>query len=126
MLGWLAKWFVGGGFNALADQLADAHRRKLEAKNAHARIEAEKDMARIGAAISAMEHTRGDPFSATSLGRYLIVLPFGIWWAAIFVDSIFSMPWDVLALPPDIMALAVWLVPAIVIGDVGRTILARR
>lgn len=68
--------------------------------------------------------------SATRIGRLLIVVPFGIWWAAIFLDSIFGFSWNVLALPERIQATADFLIPAIVVADAGergiRTLAARR
>lgn len=106
----------GGG---IAGAMERAYTAKLNAANDAERIEADKDMARIEAAARMAEIAVADRWSATSLGRYLIVVPFGVWWAAIFLDSIIAAPWDVLAIPPLIMEMAKILVPAIVIADAG-------
>lgn len=119
IVGRIAGWAIGGGSERLLDRLLEAYERKLAAENDSDRIEAERDIARLEAAREAMDAAESDRWSATSLGRYLIVVPFGIWWAAIMLDSIAGFEsWDVLALPPIVMDLAVWLVPAIVVGDV--------
>jgi len=122
----ILSWFVGGGFNKLADRLGDAYETKLRAETSEQKLAADIDMRRIEAAISAMEAANADRWSATSLGRYLIVVPFGAWWTAIFLDSIFAFEWDVLAVPPIIMEAAMWLVPAIVVGDIGKSFFRRR
>jgi len=126
MFGFLLKLFGGGVIGDLADQLRRAYETKINAETAEQKLAADIDMRRIEAAISAMDAANADRWSATSLGRYLIVLPFGAWWTAIFLDSIFSFEWDVLALPPAIMELSVWLIPAIIVGDLGRSFFRRR
>jgi len=110
----------------LARELRDALRDRLDAKNEADRIEADKRLAAIEAAREIAVIEAGDRWSATRIGRILIVVPFGIWWSAIFVDSIIAAEWDVLALPPDIMDMAVWLVPAIVLADAGRDVVRWR
>jgi hypothetical protein len=101
-------------------------REEHEDEHAQHAAQEEHQQARLDAHIPIAEVANADPWSAPPVGRYLIVVPFGLWWAAIFADSIFSFEWDVLALPPAIMDLAVWLVPAIVAADVGRAWIRRR
>ena len=72
------------------------------------------------------EVANDDRWSATSIGRYLIVIPFGTWYALIIADSIFAFEWDVLALPPAVMELSLWLFPAIIVGDLGKSFFKRR
>lgn len=122
----ILSWLLGGGFNKLADRLADAYERKLQAETDEQKLAADLDMARIEAAIAAMQAANADRWSATSIGRYLIAVPFGVWYALIIADSIFSFEWDVLALPPAVMELSVWLFPAIIVGDLGRSYFNRR
>jgi len=125
MLGMLLSWVTGGGLNGLAGQLRQAYQAKLDARTKDQVLAAELDIKRLENAVAMAQAANADRYSATSIGRYLIVLPFGMWWTAVFIDSTFSMPWDVLALPPAIMELSVWLIPAIVVGDVGRSIFRR-
>lgn len=124
--GALGKWFLGGGLGRLADRMADAYEAKLKAETADQKLAADLDMARIEAAMRMAEAANADRWSATSIGRYLIAVPFGIWYAAIIADSIFAFEWDVLALPPAVMELSLWLFPAIIVGDLGRSYFRRR
>lgn len=112
----LVRALLGGG---LGDQLRRAYEARLAAQNDAARLDLDGQIARLEAAQEMARIANADRWSATSLGHYLIVVPFGLWWAAIFVDSTFDMPWVVLALPPAIHDMAVILVPAIVIADAG-------
>lgn len=120
------SWLLGGGVNLLLAEWRELRRQELEAENDAQRLHLQREQTRVQAAIEMARLANDDRWSATSIGRYLIVVPFGIWWTAIFIDSIFAFEWDVLALPPDIMDLSVWLVPAIVVADAGRIVFKRR
>lgn len=109
----------GGG---LPKVLLQAYQAKLDAQNSFDRIEADLLIQRIEAARAISLAEAGDRFSATRLGRLLIVVPFGVWWTAIFIVSTFHLDFIVLALPPAIMEMAKVLIPAILIADVIRTV----
>lgn len=114
--------FLGG---PIARELRAAYRDRLDATTAQAKLDADERIAALQAAQEIARIEAADRWSATRLGRLLIVLPYGVWWAAIFIDSTFSMPWDVLALPPEIDAMARILIPAIVIADAGALTVRR-
>lgn len=114
--------FLGG---PIASELRGAYRDRLAATTAQAKLDADERIATLRAAQEIARIEAADRWSATRLGRLLIVLPYGIWWCAIFIDSTFSMPWDVLALPPEIDAMARILIPAIVIADAGALTVRR-
>jgi len=95
--------------------LIDAYRAKLAAANDTDRLEAERDIARLTAARDIALAEAGRAWSATSVGRWLIVVPFGLWWAAIYLVQIVN-PWLGLSLvvvdvPPRIFDMALVLVP---------------
>lgn len=114
--------FLGGGVvNDLADQLRRAHEAKLQASTAEGKLDAAHDMARLENAIRMAEVANADRWSATSIGRYLVVIPFGAYLAAICADSIFGFTWDVLKMPDRDYELLMTLFIAIVIGDVAKT-----
>ena len=71
---------LGGG---LSEQLRRAYEARLTAQNDAARLTAERDVERISAAIEMARIAAADRWGATSLGRYLIMLPYGLWWAAL-------------------------------------------
>lgn len=124
---WLLRLLTGSG--GLVSALSRAWEAKLAAENSRARVEAEADIKRIEAAIEASKVAATDRWGATSLGRYLIVVPFGLWWAAIYLIQILN-PWFGLSLvvvdvPPHVMDMARILVPAIVIADAGALTIRR-
>ena len=119
----LVSLFTGGG--GLGEQLRKAYEAKLTAANDIDKIAAERDVQRISAALEMSRIAAGDRWGATSLGRYLIVLPYGLWWTAIFLDSIFDAPWAILALPPQIDGMAKVLIPAILIAEVGKSVVRK-
>jgi len=126
MFGFLLKLFGGGVIGDLADQMRRAYEAKINATTADQKLAADLDMQRIEAAMRRAEVANDDRWSATSIGRYLIVIPFGTWYALIIADSIFAFEWDVLALPPAVMELSLWLFPAIIVGDLGKSFFKRR
>ncbi|MBI4048800.1 hypothetical protein [Paradevosia shaoguanensis] len=123
MLQALFNWLGGGAIGQFTEPLVEAYRAKLAAQNDEQRLAAEQVIFRIEAARDIAVAEAGRAWSATSVGRWLIVVPFGIWWAAIYLVQIIN-PWlslhlVVVAVPPDIMEMARILVPAIVIADAG-------
>jgi len=118
----LFKALTGSG---LVGALERAHERKLQAANDHDKLMADLDIERIGAALKMAEVRAADRWGASSLGAYLIVVPYGLWWTAIFIVQIvnpwFGMSLVVIDIPPRIHDMASWLIPAIIVGDVGKS-----
>jgi hypothetical protein len=117
-------------FNALTGSglvgaLERAHERRLTAETDKDKLMAELDVERIGAALRMAEVRRQDRWGASSLGAYLIVVPYGLWWTAIFAVQVIN-PWFgtslvVIDVPPRIHDMALWLIPAIIVGDIGKS-----
>lgn len=123
MLKAILNWLGGGVISQFTGPLLAAYQAKLDAQNSEQRIEAEKTITRIEAARDIAVSEAGRAWSATSVGRWLIVVPFGLWWAAIYLVQIIN-PWFGLSLvvidvPARIHDMALVLVPAIVIADAG-------
>lgn len=114
--------FLGG---PIARELRGAYRDRLTATTAQAKLDADERIAILQGQQAIARAEAADRWSATRMGRLLIVVPFGIWWTAIFIDSTFNMPWDVLALPASIDSMARVLIPAILIADAGALTLRR-
>lgn len=126
---WLARLLTGGIVQQFTGPLLEAHRQRLEAQNNAERIAAEQEIARLESARDIALAEQADRWSATRIGRLLIVVPFGIWWSAIYLVQIIN-PWFglqlvVIDVPPRIHDMALVLVPAIIIGDAGA-LAARR
>lgn len=123
MLKAILNWLGGGVIKQFTGPLLAAYQAKLDAQNSEDRIEAEKTITRIEAARDIAVAEAGRAWSATSVGRWLIVVPFGLWWAAIYLVQIIN-PWFgldlvVIDVPARIHDMALVLVPAIVIADAG-------
>ena len=126
---WLAKLLFGGVMETFTASLLSAWKAKLDAETDEKRLAAEQAIKGIEAARDIAVAEAADRWSATRVGRWLIVVPFGIWWASIYLVQIVN-PWFglhlvVIDVPPDIHSMALVRVPAIVIGDAGALI-ARR
>jgi len=123
MLRSLLDWLGGGVVKRFTQPLIHAYQAKLNAQNDSERLDAERTIQRIEAARDIAVVEAGRAWSATSVGRWLIVVPFGLWWAAIYLVQILN-PWFGLSLvvidvPARIHDMALVLVPAIVIADAG-------
>lgn len=123
MLRAILDWLGGGVVKQFTDPLVEAYKAKLAATNDAERLQAERDIAAIQAARDIAVVEAGRAWSATSVGRWLIVVPFGLWWAAIYivqiVNPLFGWSLVVIDVPARIHEMAMVLVPAIVIADAG-------
>lgn len=115
------NWLGGGIIGQFTKPLLEAYQARLKAQNDHERLEADKTIARLEAARDIALAEASDRWSATRVGRWLIVVPWGIHWALIYAVSIINpnlgTGFVILAVPPAINDMALILVPAIVIGD---------
>ncbi|QDP65850.1 MAG: hypothetical protein Unbinned7865contig1001_49 [Prokaryotic dsDNA virus sp.] len=118
--------FLGG---PIAKQLSKAYQARLEAQTTEAVIEADKTIASLQAAQEIAAIQAKDRWSATSLGRWLIVVPWGIWWAGIYavsiVNPLLGLSLTIHDVPSHINEMAMILVPAITIADAGALSLRR-
>jgi hypothetical protein len=122
----LLSWLTGPIIEKFTGPLVEAYRLRLSARNDSERLEVEKTIAQLESARDIALAEAHDRFSATRMGRSLIVVPYGIWWATIYLVQI-ANPWIfepcfgvtlvVYDVPPQINEMAKYLVPAIVLGD---------
>jgi len=128
-MNWLASLLTGGLVEKFTGPLLEAYKARVAAETSEQANEAEQTIRRIEAARDIAIAQSSDRWSATSVGRWLIVVPFGLWWLAIFVIQIVN-PWFglrlvVVAVPAEIMDMAKILIPAIVIADAGALVTKR-
>ncbi|MBO0345186.1 hypothetical protein J0X15_08140 [Roseibium sp. CAU 1637] len=86
--------------------LLQAYESRLKAKTSQEALSADLAAEEIRAEISARAEARkvlvaenGVFFSAGRLGRLSFVLPLGLWWSAICLDSVFHFGWKVAEVP---------------------------
>lgn len=125
-MNWLLSLLTGGVVERFTGPLLDAYKAKLNAANDAERLAAEQTIAKIEAARDIAMAEAADRWSAVRVGRWLIVIPFGLWWAAIYLVQIVN-PWFGLSLvvidvPPRIHDMALVLIPAILIADAGALV----
>ncbi len=129
MLGLVLNWLSGGIVGQFTGPLLEAWKARLAAGTETERQEAEANLRRLEAARDLALAEMADRRSATRIGRLLIVVPFGLWWAAIFAVSVVNplAGWGLVIhdLPPRVWDAAMVLVPAIVIADAGALALRR-
>lgn len=126
---WIVQLLGGGIIRQFTEPLLEAHRQRLAARNDAERLAAEGEIARLEAARDIALAEQADRWSATRLGRLLIVVPFGLWWSAVFAVSIlnplFGWTLTIDDIPPRFWEIAVILIPAIILGD-ASALVARR
>lgn len=58
--------------------------------------------------------------------QLFFVIPLGLWWTAVILDSIFVWEHDIAALPSPLDEWAGWIISALFIVDGGKALLGRR
>ena len=122
----LSRGFSGKGLSDTADRLVDRLAALRDAKTEVEKAEIERDIVQLQAIQALQAPSSHKLLSPMMVGQYLIVIPYGLWWASIFIVSILNKnigtAFVIDDIPPHIFAEAKWLIPAIIIG----TILERR
>jgi hypothetical protein len=57
--------------------------------------------------------------------QLFFVVPLGVWWTAIILDSILPGEWGIAKLPAPLDEWAGWIMSALFIADAGKSILGR-
>lgn len=57
--------------------------------------------------------------------QLFFVIPLGLWWTAVILDSIFGWEHDIAALPKPLDEWAGWIISALFIVDGGKALLGR-
>lgn len=131
---WLLQLLGGGLIEKFTSPLLDAYKAKLAATNDKDKLAAEADIARLEAARDIALAESVDRWSATRIGRLMIVIPFGLWYAAIYLiqfinpwimEPLFGLTLVVYDVPQRIHDMALILIPAIIIGDAAALVTKR-
>lgn len=118
--------FLGG---PIVRELRGAYRDRLQAQSEAEKLAADERIAVLRGAQEIAKIEAADRWSATRLGRWLVVVPWGLHWASIYMVSIinpnFGTEWVIHQVPTHINDMAKILVPAIILADAGA-LTARR
>ena len=129
MLATILSWLGGGVIKQFTGPLLEAYKVREAAKNDADRIEADLTIKRLETARDIALAESADRWSATRIGRWLIVVPWGIHWMLIYAVSIINpnlgTAFVIQAVPAAINDMALILIPAIIIGDAGALITRR-
>lgn len=114
---------VGSGLvSQVTDPLLQAYQAKLNATNDSERLVAERDIAALEARASIAAIEAADRWSARRIGSLLVVVPFGLWFASVYLVSVLNglFGWHlvILDVPPRIDEIAMVLVPTILASEV--------
>lgn len=111
---WLLKFFVGGSLDSLLTTInkhfdSDVRKEEIKADVTKKWIDAQANLL-VG---------------RTWWFQLFFVLPLGMWWTAVILDSIFGWQHDILALPTPLDEWAGWIISALFIVDGGKALIGR-
>lgn len=110
----------GSAVRDTADRIADLLVDLKDAETEQRRAEIEREIAQLKMIHDIQKPQSGRWWSPMQIGQYLIVIPFGLWWAAVFVVSMLNenTGWNLVVqnVPPHLFEMAQWLIPVIVAG----------
>ena len=103
-MGWLLSFVVRLGFDGIVDKALDHLRRRAELGNDAERLKSETTVKLAELAVT--EARMMTEFNRAKLNfpffwifAALFVVPLGLWWSAVILDSIFMFEWSVADLP---------------------------
>ncbi|MFD2030965.1 peptidoglycan-binding protein [Ancylobacter dichloromethanicus] len=126
----LGAWLLSFASSGMVSRVLDTLDKRADAQTERERLQTEVTKEVIRAEVEARKGARdialaesADRWSATRIGRWLIVTPWGIHWALIYLVSIINpnlgTTFVVQAVPTAVNDMALVLIPAIIIGDAG-------
>lgn len=111
---WVASLFVGGSLEKLLDIINN----KIDNETERERLKADITMKWIEAQASLL-------VGRTWWFQLFFVIPLGLWWTAVILDSIFGWKHNIAALPYPLDDWAGWIISALFIVDGGKALLGR-
>lgn len=111
---WLLKFFVGGSLDSL-----------LSTINKHFDNDVRKEEIKADVTKKWIDAQANLLVGRTWWFQLFFVLPLGMWWTAVILDSIFGWQHDILALPTPLDEWAGWIISALFIVDGGKALIGR-
>lgn len=109
------NWFVGGSLEKILDVID----KKMDDDVKKEEIKADVTKTWINAQANLL-------VGRTWWFQLFFVIPLGLWWTAVIIDSIFRIDnWDVAALPSPLDDWAAYIISALFIVDGGKALIGR-
>lgn len=121
MLGWL-KWIGQGFLRVFTGGTLDSI---LETINKRMDSEVERERVKADVTKKWIDAQAGLLVGRTWWFQLFFVVPLGVWWSAVILDSIFGWEHDIAALPRPLDEWAGWIISALFIVDGGKALLGR-
>lgn len=107
-------WLTGGTL----DRILETIENRMDNETEKERIKAEVTKTYVNAQANLM-------VGRTWWFQLFFVIPLGLWWTAVILDSIFGWQHNIAALPKPLDEWAAWIISALFIVDGGKALLGR-
>lgn len=115
LIGFVVKFFTGGSLEAILGTI-DKH---IDSQQTRDELQAEVTKTWINAQANLL-------VGRTWWFQLFFVIPLGVWWTAVIVDSIGQFDsWSVATLPPPLDSWAGWIVSALFLVDGSKAVIGR-
>lgn len=111
---WVAGWLTGGSL----DKILDTINNKISDGTKREEIKAEVTKKWIDAQANLL-------VGRTWWFQLFFVIPLGVWWTAVILDSIVGWEHDIAALPAPLDSWAGYIISALFIVDGGKALIGR-
>lgn len=111
---WLLSLVTGGSL----EKILDVIEKKMDNEVTKEEIKAEVTKTWINAQANLL-------VGRTWWFQLFFVVPLGLWWTAVIIDSIFGFTWNVASLPSPLDEWAGWMVSSVFLIDGTKAIIGR-
>lgn len=114
----LVKWAIGFVTGGSLEKILDVINKKMDDDVRREEIKADVTKKWVEAQANLL-------VGRTWWFQLFFVIPLGLWWTAVILDSIFGWQHDILALPKPLDEWAGWIISALFIVDGGKALIGR-
>lgn len=119
MIGSVFKWVLGAVTGGTLDKILSTIEHRMDDETKKEEIKAEVTKTWINAQAQLL-------VGRTWWFQLFFVIPLGLWWTAVIIDSIFGFQsWDVAELPNPLDEWAGWIISALFVVDGGKALIGR-
>lgn len=115
---WLGQGFLRLFTGGTLDSILDVINKKMDS-------EVERERLKADVTKKWIEAQAGLLVGRTWWFQLFFVIPLGLWWTAVILDSIFGWEHNIAALPSPLDEWAGWIISALFIVDGGKALMGR-